>query len=583
MLTSLPISIAGSTLHQGCSWISSVQDRTFFPMCSVKAQCQGRPCLKLQSDVRISPGRADLCKTLRGSKTVPVERRSASIYATVAPPQSVATSPPKSRENSLPTFDTEPASSQLAPDNFVWEKNWYPLFALDDIDPSKPHPAMVLGKELVVFCDTEGSWHCLQDKCPHRLAPLSEGRVMDGMLMCSYHGWKVRPDGKIGSIPQAGMDVVPLDSPIQRRACTQSYPVQAAHGLLWIWPDAAPEAFIESAASPVAMCPDVTPMQPGDLSVDLGRFYVRDMPLPFDILVENIHDQSHVPFAHHGVASSRNTPWATHFQIDRLGPAERFRNKGHAFDLEWSPDGRNKPYKQRVSFCPPGYVEFYTPRPKGFTVLYNWIVPVDAHSCRLITHTVDTQPLPGFVKWLVALRPRWVDHLVLSAVFDGDLAYLVKAAWNVKQQEDGGEKWNKYYFMPANADKSTVAWRKWLAEVGRGGPWSPQQVLQQLPQRPHHRDILDRFEQHTKSCASCSKALRTVRKGQPAAKVLAGIIGAAWLAANSAILNSSGLAELPLWQTGLSAASVLGLLAISKAMHTLETRLTYTDYIHADH
>ena len=43
----------------------------------------------------------------------------------------------------------------------------------------------------------------------------------------------------------------------------------------------------------------------GDLSVDLGRFYVRDMPLPFDILVENIHDQSHVPFAHHGVASSR--------------------------------------------------------------------------------------------------------------------------------------------------------------------------------------------------------------------------------------------------------------------------------------
>ena len=32
-------------------------------------------------------------------------------------------------------------------------------------------------------------------------------------------------------------------------------------------------------------------------------------------------------------------------------------------------------------------------------------------------------------------------------------AYLVKAAWNVKQQELKGEKWNKYYFMPANADK----------------------------------------------------------------------------------------------------------------------------------
>lgn len=76
--------------------------------------------------------------------------------------------------------------------------------------------------------------------------------------------------------------------------------------------------------------------------------------------------------------------------------------------------------QERVVIC-----RFYTPRPKGFTVLYNWIVPVDAHSCRLITHTVDTQPLPGFVKWLVALRPRWFDHLVLSAVFDGDLVCIL--------------------------------------------------------------------------------------------------------------------------------------------------------------
>ena len=79
------------------------------------------------------------------------------------------------------------------------------------------------------------------------------------------------------------------------------------------------------------------------------------------------------------------------------------------------------------------------------------------------------------------------------------------------------------------------------------------------------------------------QALRAVRRIQPAAQVLAGILGAAWLAANSATLGNGGLAALPLWQTGLSAASILGLLAISKAMHTLETRLTYTDYIHADH
>ncbi len=79
------------------------------------------------------------------------------------------------------------------------------------------------------------------------------------------------------------------------------------------------------------------------------------------------------------------------------------------------------------------------------------------------------------------------------------------------------------------------------------------------------------------------QALRIMRTGQPIAKTAAGIIGAAWLAANAAGLGNHGLGAIPLVPTGLSAAAILGLLAISKAMHTLETRLTYTDYIHADH
>jgi hypothetical protein len=37
------------------------------------------------------------------------------------------------------------------------------------------------------MCDR---WHCFEDRCPHRLAPLSEGRLepTTGNLMCSYHG-----------------------------------------------------------------------------------------------------------------------------------------------------------------------------------------------------------------------------------------------------------------------------------------------------------------------------------------------------------------------------------------------------------
>ncbi len=89
--------------------------------------------------------------------------------------------------------------------------------------------------------DIDINWHSALRESPKqhpervfflflRMAPLSEGRVMDGKLMCSYHGWKVLPSGQVGSIPQAGMDPVPQDSPVQRRACTQSYPVKVGPG-----------------------------------------------------------------------------------------------------------------------------------------------------------------------------------------------------------------------------------------------------------------------------------------------------------------------------------------------------------------
>jgi len=64
-----------------------------------------------------------------------------------------------------------------------------------DLDPSRPTAVKLLNKSLVLWRDGAGAWSCLEDKCPHRLAPLSEGRVepKTGNLMCSYQcvagGW----------------------------------------------------------------------------------------------------------------------------------------------------------------------------------------------------------------------------------------------------------------------------------------------------------------------------------------------------------------------------------------------------------
>ena len=42
----------------------------------------------------------------------------------------------------------------------------------------------LLGKDLVVWQNNKGAWAAFEDRCPHRAAPLTEGRVeKDGSLM----------------------------------------------------------------------------------------------------------------------------------------------------------------------------------------------------------------------------------------------------------------------------------------------------------------------------------------------------------------------------------------------------------------
>ncbi|CAM9766080.1 unnamed protein product, partial [Hapterophycus canaliculatus] len=59
---------------------------------------------------------------------------------------------------------------------------WYPVLSVKDTDPGRAHA--LLGKDLVVWQDKEERWTCFDDRCPHRAAPLTEGRVEeDGSLL----------------------------------------------------------------------------------------------------------------------------------------------------------------------------------------------------------------------------------------------------------------------------------------------------------------------------------------------------------------------------------------------------------------
>lgn len=81
-----------------------------------------------------------------------------------------------------------------------------------DLDKRAPHGKKVMGLDVVVWWDkNDNEWKVFEDSCPHRLAPLSEGRIDQwGRLQCVYHGWCFGGSGDCKLIPQAPLDGPPV-------------------------------------------------------------------------------------------------------------------------------------------------------------------------------------------------------------------------------------------------------------------------------------------------------------------------------------------------------------------------------------
>ncbi|VAI83219.1 unnamed protein product [Triticum turgidum subsp. durum] len=139
-----------------------------------------------------------------------------------------------------PWTEQEPASGEKE-ERFDWLDQWYPFAPVEDLDPGAPHGKMVLGIRVVAWYDRgAGEWGVFDDACPHRLAPLSEGRIDDkGRLQCVYHGWCFDGRGACKFIPQAPALGPPVHT--NSKACVASYPCVVQNKILWFYPRAGPE------------------------------------------------------------------------------------------------------------------------------------------------------------------------------------------------------------------------------------------------------------------------------------------------------------------------------------------------------
>ncbi|NER00361.1 MAG: Rieske 2Fe-2S domain-containing protein, partial [Cyanothece sp. SIO2G6] len=121
------------------------------------------------------------------------------------------------------------------PERFDWAEAWYPLHYVTDLDKATPTRFTLLGQDLVIWWEPQAeTWRVFEDRCPHRLVPLSEGRINEsGQLECPYHGWSFSGTGRCESIPQQPEGV---QANVSSRACVKSLPTTVCQDLLFVYP-----------------------------------------------------------------------------------------------------------------------------------------------------------------------------------------------------------------------------------------------------------------------------------------------------------------------------------------------------------
>ncbi|KAJ3177521.1 hypothetical protein HK101_010219 [Irineochytrium annulatum] len=285
---------------------------------------------------------------------------------------------------------------------------------------------------------------CFADKCPHRSAPLSVGRIMDSKLECRYHGWQF--DAGTGVV-----DRVPSLMPgkkIPVNAKVRVYPTVESCGWVWVWPG-------DMEKSEAANIPKFYHMNGGDMKAREG--YV-DLDIDHSLLLENFLDPSHLPFTHDKTIGKRSNATALTLSCE-------FKENGSIHGVRSTPE-REDMIVGEFEFHPPSCVALKSNVPTGIMDQTFYSIPLSKGRCRFIwLHRIGFLSLFDtffLSRWLMDWwYPKYCVRIVME-----DYEML-------KGQQERLAQGASAMNAPVAADLMINTYRNWWRKAMRrdGGPW----------------------------------------------------------------------------------------------------------------
>ena len=107
---------------------------------------------------------------------------------------------------------------------------WYVILDSSEVGNKKPIQVTRLSQVLTLWRDENGKVCCISDRCCHRGASLSCGKLINGNVECPFHGFQFAGDGKVKLIPANGKN-----SFIPESQHVHSFPMYEKYGLIWMW------------------------------------------------------------------------------------------------------------------------------------------------------------------------------------------------------------------------------------------------------------------------------------------------------------------------------------------------------------